>query len=169
MTSKFITFEGIEGSGKSTNLSVVNQLLEDRGIKYINTREPGGSEIGAELRDILLNTKKELSIETELLLMLADRVNHIESLIKPSLNKGLFVISDRFMDSSYAYQGGGRELGINTINKIVSGLNIIKPDLTLLFDLPVKLALERAKKRGTLDRFEKEDYEFHRNQPADHR
>tara|TARA_A100001037_G_scaffold82500_1_gene74492 strand:+ start:558 stop:1169 length:612 start_codon:yes stop_codon:yes gene_type:complete len=161
MNPLFITLEGIEGSGKSTNIRVINNYLNDKNINYINTREPGGSEVGDQLRNILLNTEKKLSNQTELLLMLADRVNHIETLIQPNLEKGITVISDRFMDSSYAYQGGGREMGLDTITKIIDGLNIIQPNLTLLFDLPVEMALERARKRSKLDRFESEDYDFH--------
>ena len=161
MNPLFITLEGIEGSGKSTNIKVINNYLNDKNINYINTREPGGSEVGDQLRNILLNTEKKLSNQTELLLMLADRVNHIEALIQPNLEKGITVISDRFMDSSYAYQGGGREMGLDTITKIIDGLNIIQPNLTLLFDLPVEMALERARKRSKLDRFESEDYDFH--------
>ena len=161
MNPLFITLEGIEGSGKSTNIKVINNYLNDKNINYINTREPGGSEVGNQLRNILLNTEKKLSNQTELLLMLADRVNHIETLIQPNLEKGITVISDRFMDSSYAYQGGGREMGLDTITKIIDGLNIIQPNLTLLFDLPVEKALERARKRSKLDRFESEDYDFH--------
>ena len=161
MNPLFITLEGIEGSGKSTNIKVINNYLKDKNINYINTREPGGSEVGDQLRNILLNTEKKLSNQTELLLMLADRVNHIETLIQPNLEKGITVISDRFMDSSYAYQGGGREMGLDTITKIIDGLNIIQPNLTLLFDLPVEMALERARKRSKLDRFESEDYDFH--------
>ena len=161
MNPLFITLEGIEGSGKSTNIKVINNYLKDKNINYINTREPGGSEVGDQLRNILLNTEKKLSNQTELLLMLADRVNHIETLIQPNLEKGITVISDRFMDSSYAYQGGGREMGLDAITKIIDGLNIIQPNLTLLFDLPVEMALERARKRSKLDRFESEDYDFH--------
>ena len=161
MNPLFITLEGIEGSGKSTNIKVINNYLNDKNINYINTREPGGSEVGDQLRNILLNTEKELSNQTELLLMLADRVNHIKTVIQPNLEKGITVISDRFMDSSYAYQGGGREMGLDTITKIIDGLNIIQPNLTLLFDLPVEMALERARKRSKLDRFESEDYDFH--------
>ena len=161
MNPLFITLEGIEGSGKSTNIRVINNYLNDKNINYINTREPGGSEVGDQLRNILLNTEKELSNQTELLLMLADRVNHIKTVIQPNLEKGITVISDRFMDSSYAYQGGGREMGLDNITKIIEGLNIIQPNLTLLFDLPVEMALERARKRSELDRFESEDYNFH--------
>tara|TARA_X000000368_G_C23025480_1_gene709963 strand:+ start:844 stop:1455 length:612 start_codon:yes stop_codon:yes gene_type:complete len=161
MNPIFITLEGIEGSGKSTNIKVINDYLDNKNIDYINTREPGGSDVGDHLRDILLNTEKKLSNETELLLMLADRVNHIETLINPSLNNGITVISDRYMDSSYAYQGGGREMGLSNIRKIADNLNIIQPDLTLLFDLPVEMALERARSRSKLDRFESEEIDFH--------
>lgn len=161
MNPIFITLEGIEGSGKSTNIKVINDYLDKKNIDYINTREPGGSDVGDHLRDILLNTEKKLSNETELLLMLADRVNHIETLINPSLNNGITVISDRYMDSSYAYQGGGREMGLSNIRRIADNLNIIQPNLTLLFDLPVEMALERARSRSKLDRFESEEIDFH--------
>ena len=161
MNPIFITLEGIEGSGKSTNIKVINHYLDNKNIDYINTREPGGSDVGDHLRDILLNTEKKLSNETELLLMLADRVNHIETLINPSLNNGITVISDRYMDSSYAYQGGGREMGLSNIRRIADNLNIIQPNLTLLFDLPVEMALERARSRSKLDRFESEEIDFH--------
>lgn len=161
MNPIFITLEGIEGSGKSTNIKVINDYLDKKNIDYINTREPGGSDVGDHLRDILLNTEKKLSNETELLLMLADRVNHIETLISPSLNNGITVISDRYMDSSYAYQGGGREMGLSNIRRIADNLNIIQPNLTLLFDLPVEMALERARSRSKLDRFESEEIDFH--------
>lgn len=161
MNPIFITLEGIEGSGKSTNIKVINDYLDNKNIDYINTREPGGSDVGDHLRDILLNTEKKLSNETELLLMLADRVNHIETLINPSLNNGITVISDRYMDSSYAYQGGGREMGLSNIRRIADNLNIIQPNLTLLFDLPVEMALERARIRSKLDRFESEEIDFH--------
>jgi len=161
MNPIFITLEGIEGSGKSTNIKVINDYLDNKNIDYINTREPGGSDVGGNLRDILLNTEKKLSNETELLLMLADRVNHIETLINPSLNNGITVISDRYMDSSYAYQGGGREMGVSNIRRIADNLNIIQPNLTLLFDLPVEMALERARSRSKLDRFESEEIDFH--------
>ena len=120
-----------------------------------------GSTIGSELRTILLDPQTNISSEVELMLMLADRKDHVEQVILPNLKEGNWVISDRFMDSSYAYQGGGREMGLETITKIIDGLNIIQPNLTLLFDLPVEMALERARKRSKLDRFESEDYDFH--------
>ena len=161
MNPLFITLEGIEGSGKSTNIRVINNYLNDKNINYINTREPGGSEVGDQLRNILLNTEKKLSNQTELLLMLADRVNHIETLIQPNLEKGITVISDRFMDSSFAYQGGGRKLDKKMIDSFSKNLSLPIPDLTLLFDVPVEISLSRVKARGELDRFEQEEIDFH--------
>ena len=161
-SSKFITLEGIEGSGKSTNLQAINKVLKQNHIKSIYTREPGGSLIGEKLREILLDVEAVLSNEVELLLMLADRKDHVDKVILPNLKKGLWVISDRYMDSSLAYQGGGREMDIEELLLISSPMNLPAPDLTLLFDLPVELAIKRMKVRGSLDRFEKEEYEFHK-------
>ena len=161
MSSYFITLEGIEGSGKTSSLSVITELLEKKKIKYIVTREPGGSSIGESLRSILLNKDTNISAETELMLMLADRKDHVEKTILPNLEKGVWVISDRFMDSTIAYQGGGRKLGKDFVLSIANNLNIPKPDLTLLFDLPVTTSLARVKARGKLDRFEEEELDFH--------
>ena len=161
MSSYFITLEGIEGSGKTSSLSVITELLEKKKIKYIVTREPGGSSIGESLRSILLNKDTNISAETELMLMLADRKDHVEKTILPNLEKGVWVISDRFMDSTIAYQGGGRKLGKDFVLSIANNLNIPKPDLTLLFDLPVTTSLKRVKARGKLDRFEEEELDFH--------
>ena len=161
MKARFITLEGIEGSGKTTSMKSINNFLEQKKIGYINTREPGASSIGSELREILLNPNTNISSDVELLLMLADRKDHVEKIILPNLLNDICVISDRFMDSSIAYQGGGRQLDLNMINSLSAYLELPNPDLTLLFDLPVKISLERTKKRGELDRFEKEEIEFH--------
>ncbi len=161
MEAKFITLEGIEGSGKTTSIKSINNLLEQKKIDYINTREPGESSIGEELRGILLDPNTDISSEVELLLMLADRKDHVEKTILPNLLNNTWVISDRFMDSSIAYQGGGRQLNLNMIDSLAIHLDLPQPNLTLLFDLPVEVSLERTKKRGELDRFEKEDIEFH--------
>ena len=161
MEAKFITLEGIEGSGKTTSIKSINNLLEQKKIDYINTREPGESSIGEELRGILLDPNTDISGEVELLLMLADRKDHVEKTILPNLLNNTWVISDRFMDSSIAYQGGGRQLNLNMIDSLAIHLDLPQPNLTLLFDLPVEVSLERTKKRGELDRFEKEDIEFH--------
>ena len=162
MEAKFITLEGIEGSGKTTSIKSINNLLEQKKIDYINTREPGESSIGEELRGILLDPNTDISSEVELLLMLADRKDHVEKTILPNLLNNTWVISDRFMDSSIAYQGGGRQLNLNMIDSLAIYLDLPQPDLTLLFDLPVEVSLERTKKRGELDRFEKEEIEFHK-------
>ena len=162
MEAKFITLEGIEGSGKTSSIKSINALLEQKKIDYINTREPGESSIGEELREILLDPNTDISSEVELLLMLADRKDHVEKTILPNLLNNTWVISDRFMDSSIAYQGGGRQLNLNMIDSLAIYLDLPQPDLTLLFDLPVEVSLERTKKRGELDRFEKEEIEFHK-------
>ena len=162
MKAKFITLEGIEGSGKTSSLKSITDLLDKKNISYVVTREPGGSSIGKELRAILLDPETEISPEVELLLMLSDRKDHVEKLILPNLEKGNWVVSDRFMDSSIAYQGGGRQLGKKLIISLSEYLNLPQPDLTLLFDLPVETSLSRVKARGELDRFEKEELEFHK-------
>jgi len=162
MKAKFITLEGIEGSGKTSSIKSITDLLDKRNISYIVTREPGGSSIGKELRAILLDPETEISPEVELMLMLSDRKDHVEKIILPNLEKGNWVVSDRFMDSSIAYQGGGRQLGKKLIISLSEYLNLPQPDLTLLFDLPVETSLSRVKARGELDRFEKEELEFHK-------
>ena len=162
MKAKFITLEGIEGSGKTSSLKSITDLLDKKNISYVVTREPGGSSIGKELRAILLDPEREISPEVELLLMLSDRKDHVEKIILPNLKKGNWVVSDRFMDSSIAYQGGGRQLGKKLIISLSEYLNLPQPDLTLLFDLPVETSLSRVKARGELDRFEKEELEFHK-------
>jgi dTMP kinase len=162
MKAKFITLEGIEGSGKTSSIKSITDLLDKRNISYIVTREPGGSSIGKELRAILLHPDTEISPEVELMLMLSDRKDHVEKIILPNLEKGNWVVSDRFMDSSIAYQGGGRQLGKKLIISVAEYLNLPQPDLTLLFDLPVEISLSRVKARGDLDRFEKEEIEFHK-------
>ena len=161
MRGKFITLEGIEGSGKSTNLEVIKNLLDNNNIKYIVTREPGGGPLGPHLRELLLNKDNSISPSVEMLLMMADRKDHVDNLIEPNLAKGNWVISDRYLDSTIAYQGGGRQLNLNLITALSEELKLPTPDLTLLFDLSVDLALERAKKRSELDRFEREPKEFH--------
>ena len=161
MEAKFITLEGIEGSGKTSSIKSITDLLDSKRISYVVTREPGGSSIGNELRSILLAPKTEISSEVELLLMLAYRKDHVEKVILPNLKTGNWVISDRFMDSSIAYQGGGRKLDKKMIDSFSKNLNLPNPDLTLLFDVPVEISLSRVKARGELDRFEQEKLDFH--------
>ena len=161
MRGKFITLEGIEGSGKSTSLDTISQSLETLNIEFIVTKEPGGGPLGKELRKMLLDKKTSISSEVELLLMMADRKNHIENIVEPSLEKGIWVISDRYLDSSYAYQGGGRQIEVSKIDLLTELLKLPIPDLTLLFDLSPEIALQRAKNRSELDRFESEPIDFH--------
>ena len=161
MQGKFITLEGIEGSGKSTNLEVIKTLLDQYKIDYIITREPGGGPLGPQLRELLLDKDQSISPSVEMLLMMADRRDHVDNLINPNLDKGIWVVSDRYLDSTIAYQGGGRQLDINLITSLSASLKLPTPDFTLLFDLPVDVALERAKERSELDRFEREPQDFH--------
>ena len=161
MQGKFITLEGIEGSGKSTNLETVKSILDQYKIDYVLTREPGGGPLGPHLRKLLLDKDQSISPSVEMLLMMADRRDHVDNLINPNLDKGIWVISDRYLDSTIAYQGGGRQLDIDLITSLSASLKLPTPDLTLLFDLPVDVALERAKERSELDRFEREPKDFH--------
>ena len=162
MKGRFITIEGVEGVGKSTNISYIERFLEARDIKFVSTREPGGTALAERIRDVLLD-KAESSMDpmTELLLMFAARKQHTEELIKPALKRGEWVICDRYTDSSYAYQGGGRGLDSKIISKVEKlTLGSFKPDLTIVLDLPVKKGLARAGNRGELDRFELESEKF---------
>ena len=162
MKGRFITIEGVEGVGKSTNISYIERFLEARDIKFVSTREPGGTALAERIRDVLLD-KAESSMDpmTELLLMFAARKQHTEELIKPALERGEWVICDRYTDSSYAYQGGGRGLDCKIISKVEKlTLGSFKPDLTIVLDLPVKKGLARAGNRGELDRFELESEKF---------
>ena len=161
MQGKFITLEGIEGSGKSTNLEVIKTILDKNKIDYVLTREPGGGPLGPLLRELLLDKDQSISPSVEMLLMMADRKDHVDNLINPNLDKGIWVISDRYLDSTIAYQGGGRQLDIKLIDSLSIKLKLPTPDLTLLFDLPVDVALQRAEKRSELDRFEREPKDFH--------
>ena len=161
MQGKFITLEGIEGSGKSTNLVTIKSILDQYKINYLLTREPGGGPLGPHLRKLLLDKDQSISPSVEMLLMMADRRDHVDNLINPNLDKGIWVISDRYLDSTIAYQGGGRQLDINLITSLSASLKLPTPDFTLLFDLPVDVALERAKERSELDRFEREPKDFH--------
>lgn len=165
---KFITFEGIEGSGKSLQMKMLGDFLLTKGIPFITTREPGGTPFGVEVRRILLEEKGAARVpEAELLLYLADRVQDLRELIEPSLQKGIHVLCDRYHDATRAYQGAARGVPPALIAAMGKALHIRKPDLTLVFDLPVEKGLARAKQRNrqdqtTLGRFEAEHLSFHR-------
>lgn len=158
-TAKFITFEGIDGAGKSTHLSFVADLLRERKKTVVVTREPGGTSLGESLRAILLHEKMHL--ETEALLMFAARREHIAQVIAPALERGDWVISDRFTDATFAYQGGGRKLDLQKLAALEQWVHPhLQPDLTLLFDVPLDVARARLDATRTLDKFEQEKADF---------
>lgn len=157
--AKFITFEGIDGAGKSTHLAFLADALRVVGKQVVVTREPGGTALGESLRDLLLHEKMHL--ETEALLMFAARREHIAQVIEPALARGDWVISDRFTDASFAYQGGGRGLDRSKLNALERWVHPhLQPDLTLLFDVPLDVARARLDATRTLDKFEQEKADF---------
>lgn len=162
MKGKFITVEGVEGVGKSTNIETIKKCLDSNSIEYITTREPGGTLIAEKIRTLLLEHQEEKLCElSELLLVFAARAQHLESMIKPTLEKGLWVLCDRFTDATYAYQGAGRGLDRNAISQLeLLAQGELRPDFTLILDLDPEVGLSRAKQRGKLDRFEIEKLDF---------
>jgi len=162
MKSRFITIEGVEGVGKSTVLAFISAQLKKEAIDFVVTREPGGTKVAEALRDIMLHHETEpLLPETELLLLFAGRAQHIAEVIQPALKSGKWVVCDRFVDASFAYQGGGRNIPMQHIEYLSRWIvRDCKPDLTLLLDAPVEIGLERLKKRGAKDRIEKENIIF---------
>ncbi len=160
-TGKFITFEGIDGAGKSTHIATVVDWLSARGLEVVSTREPGGTPLGEKLRELLLH--EPMHLETEALLMFAARREHLALVIEPALARGAWVVCDRFSDATYAYQGGGRGLDkakFAALERWVHGH--LQPDLTFLFDLPPEVACERIARQGReLDKFEQERADFH--------
>lgn len=159
---RFITLEGIEGVGKSTHLIFIKDCLIQRGLDIIATREPGGTEVAEAIRKVLLTHHQEtITHQTELLLLFASRSQNVSHLILPALAAGKWVLCDRFTDASYAYQGYGRGVSLEEIAGLEQWVQgELRPDLVLLFDAPVKIALRRAKGRGKLDRFEAENSQF---------
>jgi len=159
---QFITFEGTEGVGKSTQLANAAKTLEALGVEFIVTREPGGTPMAEAIRELLLAPRDEaVNDTTELLLMFAARAQHLNNRILPALNEGKWVLCDRFTDATFAYQGGGRGVPterIALLETLVQGE--IRPDHIILLDAPVETGMVRARKRGELDRFEREDLEF---------
>jgi dTMP kinase len=156
---KFISFEGVDGAGKSTHVGAVAQYLRNRGLHVISTREPGGTPLGEKLRELLLH--EPMHLETEALLMFAARREHIAAVIQPALDRGDWVISDRFTDASFAYQGGGRRLALDKLRALEQWVHAdLQPDLTLLFDVPLEVARERLSSGRALDKFEQEKDDF---------
>lgn len=156
---KFISFEGIDGAGKSTHIAFVANWLRARGHTVITTREPGGTPLGEKLRELLLHEKMHL--ETEALLMFAARREHLAQVIEPGLARGDYVITDRFTDATFAYQGGGRKLDLRKLVTLEQFVHPhLQPDLTLLFDVPLEVARSRLNATRDLDKFEKEKEDF---------
>ncbi|MFV3089439.1 dTMP kinase [Pseudomonas sp. GW6] len=162
MTGLFITLEGPEGAGKSTNREYLAERLREQGIDVLLTREPGGTPLAERIRELLLDPSDEsMAADTELLLVFAARAQHLQQVIRPALARGCVVLCDRFTDATYAYQGGGRGLSVERIAQLEQFVQgELRPDLTLIFDLPVEIGLARASARGRLDRFEQEGRGF---------
>lgn len=157
----FITFEGADGCGKTTQIELLKKYLDEKNIKNIQTREPGATELGVELRKILLHYEKPVSDVAETFLYLADRAQHTEFEIKPMLDDGYIILCDRFIDSTVSYQGYARKQDINQINKLNEiATKGLKPDLTIVFDIESSIAQKRL--QGEKDRLEKEGLEFHK-------
>ena len=159
---KFITLEGVDGAGKTTHVKFIKKYLSDLGVNFVMTREPGGTLLGEQLREILLH--EQMTPETETLLMFAARNEHSEKVIRPNLTEGKVVISDRFTDATYAYQSGGKgvkEKKIDILKEWVQGN--LQPNFTFLFDLSVEVSIERLNKTRELDKFEREEKSFHEN------
>jgi dTMP kinase len=159
---KFITIDGLEGAGKSTQIDFIKKYLSDRNRDVFLTREPGGTDLGERLRVLLLDKNIDaMNPDTELLLMFAARNEHVKKVIVPKLEQGVWVISDRFTDASYAYQGGGRGIPLERIGELEQWtLQDFVPDMTFLLDLDVELGLSRVEQRGEKDRFEEEHRDF---------
>jgi dTMP kinase len=162
MRGKFLTVEGVEGVGKTTNIQFIKEWLDLKNISYICSREPGGTPFAEEIRDLLLNPRDEVVCnKAELLLMFAARAQHLEQTLEPQLDAGNWVLCDRFTDATYAYQGAGRHMDSQMIANLESMVQgNLKPDLTLILDISPEQGLQRANKRGSLDRFEREEIEF---------
>lgn len=162
MNGKFITIEGVEGVGKSTNIAFVESWFAEKKIRYLKTREPGGTPLAESIRELLLQQRDEAFDSTaELLMIFAARAQHLQQKILPALAAGQWVLSDRFTDATYAYQGGGRELSMETIALLENLVQKqLRPDLTILLDLPVEIGLQRAAQRSDKDRFESEQIDF---------
>ena len=161
MQAQFLTLDGIDGSGKSTHLETMREWFERRGMPVLFTREPGDTPLGEELRRLLLSPDSRVGLRTETLLMFAARRQHLEDVILPALDKGIHVVSDRFTDATFAYQGGGRGIpaaDIEVLENWVQGS--LRPNLTLLLDVPLGVSFERITRSREKDRFEQEEAEF---------
>jgi dTMP kinase len=156
---KFITFEGIDGAGKSTHIAFVSAYIAQRGIELVSSREPGGTPLGEKLRELVLH--ETMHLETEALLMFASRREHLAQVIEPALQRGAWALSDRFTDASFAYQGGGRGLSLAKLDALEQWVHPhLQPDVTFLFDVPLDVARARLDATRDLDKFEQEKADF---------
>ncbi|TNF98331.1 MAG: dTMP kinase [Gammaproteobacteria bacterium] len=161
-TGKFITIEGVEGAGKSTQMAYIENALKGASVDLVVTREPGGTPLGEEIRELLLRPRDSgMSERAELLLMFAARAEHLANLIEPALEHGQWILCDRFTDATYAYQGGGRGLDKTLIAQLETlAQGNLRPDITIYLDVSIEVGMQRARLRGELDRFEQEDMDF---------
>ena len=164
MSGAFITLEGIEGSGKSTQVDFVVNFLKEKGKAVVSTREPGGTLLSEKIRELLLsNELPGMHADTELMLMFAARVEHVKQVIEPALQAGKFVVCDRFYDATYAYQGYGRDIDLDKIDQLKNfSIDNLQPDLTLLLDVTLEVSEQRVASRGNKDRFENEKVDFYK-------
>ena len=161
MQAQFLTLDGIDGSGKSTHLETMREWFERRGMPVLFTREPGGTPLGEELRRLLLSPDSRVGLRTETLLMFAARRQQLEDVILPALDKGIHIVSDRFTDATFAYQGGGRGIPLADIEVLENWVQgSLRPNLTLLLDVPLGVSFERITRSREKDRFEQEEAEF---------
>ena len=159
MTGKFITLEGMDGAGKSTHIPNIIKALEAHGHEVVSTREPGGTKLGEQLRELLLH--ESMHAETETLLMFAARREHIAAVISPALARGAYVLSDRFTDATYAYQSGAKGVPVSKIKILEEWVQVdLQPDITLLFDVPVEVSMQRLSSTRVPDKFERESADF---------
>lgn len=161
MQAQFITLDGIDGAGKSTNLDTIKHWFEQNNLPVLFTREPGGTPLGEALRNMLLDPQTQVSLRTETLLMFAARQQHIDDVIQPALKNGINVVSDRFTDATFAYQGGGRGIPLAEIETLENWVqNSLRPDLTILLDVPLDVSMSRIAQTREKDRFEQEQADF---------
>lgn len=160
-SAKFITLDGIDGAGKTTNLNAIRDWFTERNLPVIFTREPGGTELGEALRQILLNPASRVGLRAETLMMFAARQQHLDEVIRPALAQGTHVVSDRFTDATFAYQGGGRGVPLDDIEQLEQWVQQgLHPDLTILLDVPLEVSVERINRSRDKDRFEQESADF---------
>ncbi len=160
---KFITVEGLDGAGKSRVIEIICSVLDEFGLDYLSTREPGGTALGESIRETLLSPNNQICADAEILLLFAARAQHLENVILPKVKEGIWVVCDRFTDSTYAYQGGGRTKGFESIHQLEMWVQgDFRPDITLYLDTDITTGQQRVEQSGEPDRIESEDFDYHR-------